>query len=59
MMLETFCTIILGLMLLMATIEDKIFKSKLLNKIINLTPKISGVLIFIYFILKYVFKLEG
>ncbi len=58
MTLEIFCTIILGLMLLMATIEYRIFKLKLLNKILNLTPKISGVLIFVYLILKYVFKLE-
>lgn len=58
MMLETFCTIMFGYICLVMEVDVK-FKSKTFNTINNIMPRITGVLIFTYLILKYVFKLEG
>lgn len=58
MTLEIFCSIILGYILLVVKV-NKVFESRILDTINNTIPKIGGVLIFVYLILKYVFKLEG
>lgn len=58
MMLETACTIMFGYICLVIKV-NAVFKSKIFNTISEILPKVTGVLIFTYLILKYVFKLEG
>ncbi len=58
MMLETACTIMFGYICLVIKVTT-VFQSNALNTFSKVMPKTIGVLIFIYLILKYVFKLEG
>jgi len=57
MKLEVLCSIFLAYVLLIGEINYK-FKSKLLNKIGTMLMKLTGIMILIYLVLKYVVELQ-